>query len=1150
MSPKLSVVVPFRNAEERLDACLTALAGQRPDDLEVVLVDDGSDDASRIAAKEMTARDARFRLVEQGPEGLDAARDAGVAAASGELLAFVDAVDVVPAGFFAALVASLDRTGSDIAVPGGADAERTRLTRRPRLLRDPVLTGRVFRRSLWTDGDLTCANGERSAAVRALAVAGAIDVLDVPSPAAPGDHRDERGMSARLAAASADRDFLTCEAPGAVRFYDEHVLVRDELAALMAELPRADGPERAELVALGAEIAGRLDASVPAKAPALTRLKLHLLTRGLGGELLEVLRHELAGDIASAPVVRRGRRIRWFACYPYFEDASLGVPAHVYDVTDEMRPVARVDRVAWVGDRLRVEGHAYIPMLDAEDSRIRLWLLASGRPGLVRVPVRRVRRPDVTAASGQASVSHDDSGFTAELDPAALRILGRWRAGDWRLCVDVAARGVHRRRTLAPPRAGERWPLDRELAPGTRLQTIAVDGRQLLRVRVGDAVLTGHARDGESLELRGVLPHDPGPDAWLTATARGLAEVRARIERLNTSDIHDEASDDDGEAVAFRALLPLEALTGVRAEWAFEVSGGLRLVFPEGVPEARYAAGDTELVLTVSGEGDLRGIARAPHLVLTEALWRADGTLHLAGTCADPGSCPDALTIRRRESGERYTIPLTREGRLFVGTLTPRRMRSLGLERPLVPGRWDLLAGDRPLLAERRAAAALPGPRVSGRHELTMLAGRDGDVQIRVRTALADDERGPFRQALIRRREYAAQRVRTVQDLAVFDSYRGRQYSCNPRGLYDELRRRCSDLDCVWVTRNADFGTPTGARTVLAGSREHYEVMARARYLFGNWSQPGWFAKRDGQTYVQCWHGTPVKRIGWDAADLRERSAGAPMWLEHDVPQWDVLLAQNAYSVPHFRSAFRYDGKALVTGYPRNDIFASAHRERMADAVRRRLGIPPGKRVVMYAPSRWDDSDAPPRWNEAYTPSRWNEAYTPSRWNGTYASSRWSDDVRNPGRGGFDPARLSAALGPRHVLLLRDHRLAGRTPVPADGSVLDVSAYPDVAELYLIADVLVTDYSSAMFDFAVTGRPVLLFVPDLEFRRERGDGLYLDVEAEAPGPVLRTPDDLIDAVRALDALMPAYSGRYTAFRARYCPDDDGRAAARVLDAVL
>ncbi|MFC5180339.1 bifunctional glycosyltransferase/CDP-glycerol:glycerophosphate glycerophosphotransferase [Actinomadura harenae] len=1108
MSPKLSVVVPFRNAEERLGACLAALAEQRLRDLEIVLVDAGSDDASPVAAKEAVERDARFRLVappEPGePGGLDAARDAGVRAASGRLLAFVDAGDAVPVEFFAVLASSLDRTGSDLAVSGRANAERTTLVRRPALLDDPSLAGTVFRRSFWERCDLTCANGERSTAVRALALAGGIDVLDVPFTS--GGRPDERSPAVRLALAGADRDFLSREAPGAVRVHDERVLVRIELAALTSALVHADEAERSGLVALGAEIAGRLGASVTAGLPALTRLKLHLLARGLGGELLEVVRQEIAGEAANAPVVRRGRRARWFACYPYFEDASLGVPAHVYDVTDEMRPVARVDRAAWAGDRLRVEGHAYIPMLDAEGSRVRLWLLASGRPGLVRVPVRRTRRPDVTAASGQAAVCHDDSGFTAEIDPAALKLLGRWRAGDWRLCVEIATQGVHRRRTLAPPRAGERWPLDRELSPGIRLQTVAEDGRQLLRVRTGDAVLTGHGRSGGHLEVRGVLLRDPGPKACLTATARGLAKLRARIER------EDEAEREDG-GVGFRALLPLAALTAVRADWSFEVTGGLRVVFPEGVPEGGYAVDGTELALTVSRSGDLCGISRVPRLVLTEALWRADGTLHLAGTCADPGSGVDGLTLRRRDSGERYTVPLSWQGRLFVGTLTPRRMRSLGLDRPLVPGRWDLLAGDLPLLAERRAAAGLPGPRVSGRHELTMLAGRDGAVLLKVRTALGEDERGVFRQARIQRRHYAAHRVRPVRDLVVFDSFRGRQYSCNPRGLHDELRRRRSDLDCVWVTRNADFGTPTGARTVLAGSREHYEAMARARYLFGNWSQPEWFAKRDGQTYVQCWHGTPLRAIGWDVPDRPERRTGKRPWMERDVPQWDLLIAQNEFSVPHFRRAFGYDREVLVSGYPRNDIFASAHRERMADAVRLRLGISSAKRVVMYAPT----------WR--------NDARTGDR------------AVRPP----LDLARLSAALGPHHVLLLRAHHLApARTPVPADGAVLDVSAYPDIAELYLIADVLVTDHSSAMFDYAVTGRPILFLAQD----DEEGGGLYVDLDAEAPGPVLGTQDDLADALRALDTLAPAYADRYAAFQDRYCRHDDGRAAARVLDAVL
>jgi CDP-glycerol glycerophosphotransferase len=122
-------------------------------------------------------------------------------------------------------------------------------------------------------------------------------------------------------------------------------------------------------------------------------------------------------------------------------------------------------------------------------------------------------------------------------------------------------------------------------------------------------------------------------------------------------------------------------------------------------------------------------------------------------------------------------------------------------------------------------------------------------------------------------------------------------------------------------------------------------------------------------------------------------------------------------------------------------------------------------------------------------------------------------------------------------------------PVPetADGFVRDVSRYPDMTELLLAADVLVTDYSSVMFDYASTGRPMLFFTYDLEAYRDEERGFNLDFEQRAPGPLLRSLDELAEALRDVGAATAPYAGRLREFAAEFCALDDGHAAARVVD---
>ncbi|WP_067803706.1 bifunctional glycosyltransferase/CDP-glycerol:glycerophosphate glycerophosphotransferase [Actinomadura formosensis] len=1151
MSPKLSVVVPFHNTEEYLRECLESLAGQALRDLEVILVDDGSADNGAVIAKEMCARDQRFHLLTREHEGPGPARDAGVRQAKGDYLAFADADDVVERDAYARLVGSLDRTGSDIASGNveHMDADRkwqsplhdgvftepcsgTRVLSKPVLVRDGTPWNKVYRRGFWDKTGLEFPTGYYEGppvAVRAYALARSVDVLSETvyyRRKQPGstteDPYDWDNISRRMASAGVVRDGLADYAPRLLNAYDEHVLIPVELHALFEALPRTRDEHRDELVAVGADLAARIGPRVLKRRPAMTRLQLHLLRRRMLPELLEVLRFVQSGKAVDAPRVRRGLRRRWYAEFPFFEDEERAVPAHVYDVTDELEPVAAIDRVTWVDGRLRIEGHAYVRHLDSstgDGSRIRLRLRAANRRGMLRVPVRRVRRPDVTARSGQSVVSYDWSGFVAEIDPSTLKTLGRWRDADWVPHAKIVNRGLRRRATFANPRlTGRRWPDDRECAPGVLVQGVAArDGFVVQVRRTPAAVVRCRLEDGE-LCLDGWSRAPLGDEPRITATPKtGRATVTGPVERIEGEE--GEAARGEG----MRARLPVAGLARCQGEWEISLPGGVQPYLDAAAAGTAFRVPGGELEIARTRRSTLRIVARGRALIVDGVSWSDDGALHLAGTCTDRVGQPDSLTLRRRRSCEEHIVRLVWEGDRFTAKFAPARMSVLGLSRPLVAGRWDVLTTiggqEQPVVVRRHTLRDLPEPFEAGLHLVTVHAQKTDQLVLRIETALDDDECGAYAQSQLRSGHYRRHLSLPVRDLAVFDSYGGRQYSCNPRGIYEELRRRGTDLECVWVTENGQFGRPPGARTVLAGTREYYEALAHARYVFGNWSQPEWFTKRNYQTYVQCWHGTPLKKLGRDVEQMPCKRTEDVDWMEHDVPQWDLLLAQNDFSVPLFRQAFGYEGDVLESGYPRNDALSSPHRDEIAAAVRRRLGIPKGKRVVLYAPT-------------------------------------WRDDLHHAiGERAFrlelDIDRFRAVLGRDQVLLLRTHHFVTDRPKPRAGDcVMDVSVYPDISELFLISDVLVTDYSSAMFDFAVTGRPMVFFTYDLERYRDHVRGFYFDFEAEAPGPLLSTSQEVIDALREPDVLADGFRDARAAFAARYCPHDDGHAAARVLDRVL
>jgi CDP-glycerol glycerophosphotransferase len=354
---------------------------------------------------------------------------------------------------------------------------------------------------------------------------------------------------------------------------------------------------------------------------------------------------------------------------------------------------------------------------------------------------------------------------------------------------------------------------------------------------------------------------------------------------------------------------------------------------------------------------------------------------------------------------------------------------------------------------------------------------------------------------------------RILEDTVLFDSWRG-EYSDNPRAISEELHRRGSDLKHVWVLDPARAGeVPDWVVPVAPGSIRHLNILGRARYLVANRTVPGFHRKRRGTTFLQTWHGTPLKKIDFETRDVSSREVRqARRTLEQNVPNWDLLLSPNHFSTPLLREAFGYSGEVLETGYPRNDLLLAPEAGEVRARTRARLGIADGRVVVLYAPTFRDDA---PFSREA------------------------------------DVQRLAHELGEGYVVLLRAHNIDARSlSLQQTTSFKDVSRYPDNRELFLAADVLVADYSSLTIDFAVTRKPIILFTPDFAHYRDELRGFNIDLEAEAPGPLFATVPDLKAALEDLDAVVERSRDAYARFLVRFCHLDDGHASERAVDALL
>ncbi|MFQ1002061.1 CDP-glycerol glycerophosphotransferase family protein [Modestobacter sp. SSW1-42] len=349
----------------------------------------------------------------------------------------------------------------------------------------------------------------------------------------------------------------------------------------------------------------------------------------------------------------------------------------------------------------------------------------------------------------------------------------------------------------------------------------------------------------------------------------------------------------------------------------------------------------------------------------------------------------------------------------------------------------------------------------------------------------------------------------------VWNSFNGR-YSDNPRALYEALLARGGGEEHVWLADPRQAAAfPADAVTVPIGTPAAVAALESADVLVANTHiQLDRWRKPPGARYLQTWHGTPLKRIHRDATSLPPDAVLAT--LDEDIARWDWLVTPGGEGTRLLRSAFRYPGPLLETGYPRNDVLLAPDRDARRARVREVLGIADGVTAVLYAPT-------------------------------------YRDDEARPGvdaRLGLDVAALAGRLGDGAVLLLRLHHYMGHQQRPAgDRRVRDVSGHPDIADLYLAADVLVTDYSSSMFDFAVTGKPIVLFAYDLAHYEGRLRGFTFDLRTGAPGPVVRDQAALTEALLDLPAVAAAHADDHARFVARWCAQEDGHASDRVLAAV-
>jgi len=367
--------------------------------------------------------------------------------------------------------------------------------------------------------------------------------------------------------------------------------------------------------------------------------------------------------------------------------------------------------------------------------------------------------------------------------------------------------------------------------------------------------------------------------------------------------------------------------------------------------------------------------------------------------------------------------------------------------------------------------------------------------------------------------------------MVMFGAYDGRSYVCSPKAVYEHMisSSEFDDFKFVWYFDNPEkyrfLENNQNTIVVKKGSAECDKYLHMAKYWVFNFrAQDQWIPGED-QIYIQCWHGTPLKRLGYDITksdnamnsirEIREK-------YRTDAQRFHYMVSPCDFVTQKFNSAWNLkawgkEDAVLQIGYPRNDFLNKFSKEDV-EKVKQNLGIEGiNKKIILYAPT-WRDNQHDADKGYIYD---------------------------NP----VDFDYLRQHLEEEYVILFRAHYLvADNFDFDAyEGFIYNVSNYDDINELYITADILITDYSSVFFDYAILERPMIFYMYDMEAYRDEMRGFYIDVNS-LPGPIIRTEKELVAQIRNAEDVCDIEMIKE--FNKVYNDMNDGMAAKRLVDAVI
>lgn len=346
----------------------------------------------------------------------------------------------------------------------------------------------------------------------------------------------------------------------------------------------------------------------------------------------------------------------------------------------------------------------------------------------------------------------------------------------------------------------------------------------------------------------------------------------------------------------------------------------------------------------------------------------------------------------------------------------------------------------------------------------------------------------------------------------LFIGYYGSQYGCSPKYLSQYFSKNDKNIKITWAfTQPQKYNIENIIPKRYYSLRYFYEL-ATSKVIITNYRLPEYFKKRNKQFYIQTWHSSlRLKMIENDAVNTLPESY--VKMAKYDSSQIDLLLSGCKFSSEIFKRAFWYNGEIFECGTPRCDILFQQNKS-IIKSIKDRIGIKSDDKILLYAPT----------FRKGNNLSAYDIDF-----------KRVLNELNQQGNW-----KVLIRLHPH----LQDY---SSELVNNNDSVINVTKYDDIQELLLITDLLISDYSSLMFDFAITKKPCVLYTSDLEEYLKKDRDLYFNIN-DLPFPICRNNNELIETIKSFD--IEKYIIALNKFNLKIGSFEDGNASKRVYDKLI